>query len=309
MEANVQLLIDSIEKVIVGKTDIIKKVISSLLCDGHILIEDVPGVGKTQLVASLARSLHGKFNRIQMTPDIMPSDILGFSMLNPQTKDFEYRDGVAMCNFLLADEINRASPKAQSSLLEVMEEYQISLDGVTRKLPRPFMVLATQNPVETYGTYHLPEAQMDRFLLKISMGYPSIEEEKLIIERTESQNPINLINEPVLNLEDIVKLQQQVTKVKVSEKVRDYILDIVNATRNNDFIVLGVSPRGSISLYKAAKAVAFIEGRNFVTPNDIAYIANEVLSHRIILSAKGKTVYHTSSNLLSEIFKTIAIPM
>ena len=150
---------------------------------------------------------------------------------------------------------------------------------------------------------------MDRFLLKISMGYPSIEEEKLIIERTESQNPINLIKEPVLNLEDIVKLQQQVTKVKVSEKVRDYILDIVNATRNNDFIVLGVSPRGSISLYKAAKAVAFIEGRNFVTPNDISYIANEVLSHRIILSAKGKTVYHTSSNLLSEIFKTIAIPM
>ena len=227
MTDKIQLLIDSVSKVIVGKENVIKYTICSLLCEGHILIEDVPGVGKTQLVAALAKSVDGKFNRIQLTPDIMPSDILGFSIVNPKTYELEYRDGAAICNFLLADEINRASPKVQSSLLEVMEEHQISMDGVTHELPKPFMVLATQNPVETYGTYYLPEAQMDRFFMKISMGYPSKSEEMIILDRTEKYNPIKNITEPVIHLEDVISLQKEVKKVNVSQQVKKYILDIV----------------------------------------------------------------------------------
>ena len=302
-------LVQSIERVIVGKREPIRQVISALLCNGHILIEDVPGVGKTQLVASLSKSLGGKFNRIQLTPDIMPSDIAGFSMVNQKTFEFEYKDGAAMCNFLLADEINRASPKAQSSLLEIMEEYQISLDGVTHKLPRPFMVLATQNPVETYGTYHLPEAQMDRFFMKISIGYPSESEEITIIERTESHNPIENITEAVLTLDDIIELQDQVKKVMVSPELKQYIVSIVNATRNNDNAVLGISPRGSIALFKAARANAFISGRDFVIPDDIKAMATCVLAHRLIISPKGKNTYGSAEKLIEQLLTEINVPM
>ncbi len=309
MNSKIDELIKSIEQVIVGKTEVIKKVIVSLLCEGHILIEDVPGVGKTQLIASLSKSLNGAFNRIQMTPDIMPSDILGFSMINSQTGNFEYKQGAAMCNFLLADEINRASPKAQSSLLEIMEEGQISLDGVTRRLPVPFMVMATQNPVETYGTYHLPEAQMDRFFMKVSMGYPTIDEELLILERTEFANPINAISHPVLSLNDITFLQNEVKNVSVERHVKKYIAELARFTRDNEMTALGVSPRGSISLYKASKAVAYIDGRNYVTPDDVKYIADSVMSHRIILSVKGKSRYKSSSEFVNRILSTVAVPM
>ena len=309
MNTKIKMLIDSIEKVIVGKPDVIQKVVASMLCDGHILIEDVPGVGKTQLAASLARSLDGKFNRIQLTPDIMPSDILGFSMVNQKTGEFEYHEGAAMCNFLLADEINRASPKAQSSLLEVMEEFQISLDGQTHKLPRPFVVMATQNPVETYGTFHLPEAQMDRFFMRISMGYPTIKEEMMIIERTEHFNPINNITEPVLSLEQVIELQAETKQVDVSQKVKDYIINLVNATRSSEYVTLGVSPRGSISLFKASKAIAFIYGRKFATPDDVKEMAECVLAHRIILSAKGRTKYASSSEFIADILNMVAVPM
>ena len=301
-------LINNMEKVIVGKRDVIIKVVSAMLCNGHILIEDVPGVGKTQLAATLARSVDGKFNRIQLTPDIMPSDIIGFSMINPETREFEYRQGAAMCNFLLADEINRASPKAQSSLLEVMEEFQISIDGDTHILPKPFMTLATQNPVETYGTYHLPEAQMDRFLMKISMGYPNLQEEILILDRTEMDNPINTISS-VLTIEDIIELQNEVKRVKVNPAVKDYILRIIDATRHNECIKLGVSPRGSISLHKASKALAFINGRDFVTPDDIREMAVSVLSHRIMLTPKGKSVLYNQQNVIMDLIKRIPVPM
>ena len=230
MNEKVQLLVDNIEKVIVGKREVIIKIITAMLCEGHILIEDVPGVGKTKLVSALAKSVDGDFNRIQLTPDVMPSDIVGFSVINQKTYELEYKPGVAMCNFLLADEINRASPKSQSSLLEVMEEHQISIDGKTHILPSPFMVLATQNPVETYGTYHLPEAQMDRFLMKISMGYPAYEDELKIMSNGEKRISPSDLN-AVISLNDVRELMDSANAVETSPSIRKYILDIVTATR------------------------------------------------------------------------------
>ena len=224
MNENISRLSQSIGKVIVGKDDTIIRLIAALLCEGHVLLEDVPGVGKTQLITALSRSIGGKFNRIQLTPDVMPSDIAGFTMLDAKTGEFVYREGAVICNFLLADEINRASPKVQSALLEAMEERQISLDGETHTLPKPFLVMATQNPVETYGTFHLPEAQMDRFFMKLSMGYPVPEEEMMILERTEMHNPIYNIEEPVMNVDDIINMQGEVRNVRVSDDIKKYVV-------------------------------------------------------------------------------------
>lgn len=307
MDAKIQTLIDNIEKVIVGKRTPIVQTVAALLTGGHVLLEDVPGVGKTQLAAALARSVNGSFSRVQMTPDIMPSDITGFSMLNRETGEFEYRKGAAFCNFLLADEINRASPKAQSSLLEVMEERQVSIDGATYALPAPFMVIATQNPVETYGTYHLPEAQMDRFAMKISMGYPTASEESEILDRNENENPITRIA-AVLSTDDIIALQEQVKKVRASQNVKDYIIDIANATRSDEGIKLGVSPRGSIALYKSAKAWAFMDGRDFITPQDVKDCCVCTLAHRIMLSPKGKSMYETQENAFVQILERVPVP-
>ncbi len=309
MNELVKKLTDCVGKVIVGKEDTLRRVLAGLLSGGHILIEDVPGVGKTQLAAALARSVGGSFNRIQLTPDVMPSDITGFSMVNSQTFDLEYRPGAAMCNFLLADEINRASPKVQSALLEVMEEHQVSIDGETHKCPEPFMVLATQNPVETYGTYHLPEAQMDRFFMRVSMGYPDEREELKIIERTEYQNPIENITEPAVTPQDILTLRAQAQKVHVSDAVRRYILEIVTATRSHEALTLGASPRGSISLYKAVKAQAFLLGRDFAVPDDVKAVAQSVLAHRLILSPKGKASYGGGGAVVEEILQKVAVPM
>ena len=309
MNQDIQKLTESIGSVIVGKESVIRCVIAGLLCSGHILIEDVPGVGKTQLAAALSRSVGGSFNRIQLTPDVMPSDITGFSMVNQQTFELEFRPGAAMCNFLLADEINRASPKVQSALLEVMEEHQISIDGVTHKLPQPFMVLATQNPVETYGTYHLPEAQMDRFFMRISMGYPSEEEELQILSRTEHHNPLENIKEAALHPEDILRLQQEVEKVFVSDPVKHYILQIVAATRTHAALTLGASPRGSIALYKAAKANAFLSGRDFALPDDVKDMAESVLAHRLILSPKGKSQLGSAAAVIAEVLAAVPVPM
>lgn len=309
MNQDIQKLTESIGSVIVGKESVIRCVIAGLLCNGHILIEDVPGVGKTQLAAALSRSVGGSFNRIQLTPDVMPSDITGFSMVNQQTFELEFRPGAAMCNFLLADEINRASPKVQSALLEVMEEHQISIDGVTHKLPQPFMVLATQNPVETYGTYHLPEAQMDRFFMRISMGYPSEEEELQILSRTEHHNPLENIKEAALHPEDILRLQQEVEKVFVSDPVKHYILQIVAATRTHAALTLGASPRGSIALYKAAKANAFLSGRDFALPDDVKAMAESVLAHRLILSPKGKSQLGSAAAVIAEVLAAVPVPM
>ena len=309
MHENIRKLKESIGKVIVGKEGVIRCVIAGMLTGGHILIEDVPGVGKTQLAAALSRSIGGTFNRIQLTPDVMPSDITGFSMVNQTTFELEYRPGAAMCNFLLADEINRASPKVQSALLEVMEEHQISIDGVTHRLPQPFMVLATQNPVETYGTYHLPEAQMDRFFMRVSMGYPTEDEEMQILSRTEYHNPLNNITEAALHPEDIMELQKLVEKIHVSDAVRRYILQIVFATRTHDALTLGASPRGSIALYKAAKANAFLSGRDFVLPDDVKQMAESELAHRLILSPKGKAQHGDSREIIREVLNAVSVPM
>lgn len=308
MNEKIKLLADNIEKVIVGKREPILKIITAMLCGGHVLIEDVPGVGKTQLVSALARSVDGKFNRIQLTPDVMPSDIIGFSMIDQSTRELEYKEGAAMCNFLLADEINRASPKSQSSLLEVMEEHQISIDGQTHILPSPFMTLATQNPVETYGTYHLPEAQMDRFIMKISMGYPSYEDELKIMENGESSVSAKDLK-AVMTTEDVCSLIGYAARVTASPSIRKYVLDIVTATRNSDWIKLGVSPRGSIALLKACKCYAFVMGRNYVTPDDVKAIMKDVLAHRLMLSPKGKSSFETCGDALEAIAMTVTSPV
>lgn len=307
MNQQIEKIIENIEKVIIGKREAITQAVAALLIDGHVLVEDVPGVGKTQLAAALAKSVDGSFSRVQMTPDIMPSDITGFSMLNRETGGFDFRKGAAFCNFLLADEINRASPKSQSALLEVMEEHQVSADGVTYILPRPFMVLATQNPVETYGTYHLPEAQMDRFAMKISMGYPTAEEEVSILDRNEYENPITKIS-AVLKTDDIIELQEQVKKVRAAENVKNYIISISKATREDEGIKLGVSPRGSIALYKAAKAWAFMAGRDYITPQDVKDCCVCTLAHRLMLSPKGKSMYETAEKAIENILNKVPVP-
>ena len=308
MNKNINLLAASIGKVIVGKDDTVLKLISALLCEGHVLLEDVPGVGKTQLITALSRSIGGSFNRIQLTPDVMPSDIAGFTMLDSTTGEFVYRDGAVMCNFLLADEINRASPKVQSALLEAMEERQISLDGVTHALPKPFLVMATQNPVETYGTFHLPEAQMDRFFMKLSMGYPSPEEEVKILERTEMHNPISNIEAPAMTVDDIIAMQDEVRRIRVTDQIKSYIVNIVASTRNDRNTVLGISPRGSIALYKAAKAFAYIYEREYVTPDDVKLAAVPVLAHRIILSPQGKTEFSTNEAYIQSCLDSEPVP-
>lgn len=307
MNSKIEMLVENIEKVIVGKREPVLKIITAMLCGGHVLIEDVPGVGKTQLVSALAKSVDGKFNRIQLTPDVMPSDIVGFSMIDQTTHELEYKEGAAMCNFLLADEINRASPKSQSSLLEVMEEHQISIDGVTHVLPSPFMTLATQNPVETYGTYHLPEAQMDRFMMKITMGYPAYEDELRIMSNGEESVSAKELN-AVMTTEDVVALMNEASQVKASQSIRKYILDIVVATRTSDLIKLGVSPRGSIALLRVSKAFAFVQGRDYVVPEDVKAVMSEALSHRLILSPKGKSAYDSNADALAAIAMTVNCP-
>ena len=308
MQQEIQKLLDSTGKVIIGKDETVLQTIIAMLCGGHVLLEDVPGVGKTQLAAALSKSVGGEFHRIQLTPDIMPSDITGYSVVNQQDGSLEYRPGAAMCNFLLADEINRASPKVQSALLEIMEEHQISLDGQTHILPEPFMVIATQNPVETYGTYHLPEAQMDRFFMKISMGYPTLQEEIAILDRNGEQNPIKNITEPALTTAQIMDLQKRVNDVQVSDSVRNYIISLVHATRDSDLTALGVSPRGSIACFKAVRASAFVHGRSFVTPDDVKSLAVPVLAHRILLSPKGRNQLGSPEALVRQLLESTPVP-
>ncbi len=304
----INALIDNIEKVIVGKRDIIELVVAAMLAEGHVLIEDVPGVGKTQLVAALASSCSGEFGRLQMTPDIMPTDITGFTMINTVTHENEFRKGATFCNFLLADEINRSSPKSQSALLEVMEERQVSIDGTTYELPRPFMVLATQNPVETFGTYHLPEAQMDRFIIKLSIGYPKKKDELDILLRNEqSVSPKQL--SAVISCEEIVELSEKIKELHCSDAVREYIVNIVETTRRADFIKLGVSPRGSIAMYRMAKAYAYIKGRDYVLPDDVKTLAPYVFAHRIMLTPKGKSVVESQEDAIVKLVNTVAVPV
>lgn len=305
--SKITALVDNIERVIVGKRKAIELVVAAMLSGGHVLIEDVPGVGKTRLVSALSQSCSGEFGRIQLTPDVMPSDITGFTMINTTTHETEFRKGAAFCNFLLADEINRASPKSQSALLEIMEEGQVSIDGCTYQLPKPFMVLATQNPVETYGTYHLPEAQMDRFIMKLSMGYPDPADELAILEKNGNNTSERL--SAVISVEEITELTEKICNVRCSENIRKYIVDIVNATRNAEYIRLGVSPRGSIALFRTAKAYAYINGRGYVVPDDVKALAPYVLSHRIILTPKGKSAWETNENAIIKVIESVNIPI
>ena len=304
MNPIIEKLIKNIENIIIGKRGIIEKIVCAMLAGGHVLIEDVPGVGKTLLAETLAKSVSGSFGRIQFTPDLMPSDVIGYTVIDPKTGETSYRAGAAMCNFLLADEINRTSPKVQSSLLEAMEELQISVDGVTHKLPVPFMALATQNPIETYGTYHLPEAQLDRFLMRISIGYPDRAAELIMLEKM----PHKLSAEPVMALEDVMKLREAASRVMVSEQVKEYILMIVSATRERREIKLGASPRASIALYRAAQAAALMNNRAFATPNDVKEMASCVLSHRVILAA-GQTEFLSSEEIVRNIIENTAVPV
>ena len=301
-------LIGNIEKVIVGKRSSVELVVTAMLTGGHLLIEDVPGVGKTQLVSALARSCDGVFGRLQLTPDVMPTDITGFTLINPSDYTREFRPGAAFCSFLLADEINRASPKSQSALLEIMEEGQVSIDGETHLLPKPFMVLATQNPVETYGTYHLPEAQMDRFLMKISMGYPSQRDELDILTRNEQSVNAKTLS-PVISCDDIPELAEAANSIRCADNLREYIIKLVDATRNSDHIKLGVSPRGSIALYRASKAYAMVSGRDYVIPDDIKVLAPYVLAHRIMLTPKGRSALGSSEKAIAQILETVSVPV
>ncbi len=304
MNPKIEQLINNIENVIIGKRGVIENIVCAMLASGHILIEDVPGVGKTLLAETLARSVSGSFGRIQFTPDLMPSDVIGYTVINQHSGEASYRPGAAMCNFLLADEINRTSPKVQSALLEAMEELQISVDGVTHKLPTPFMTLATQNPIETYGTYHLPEAQLDRFLMRISIGYPDRAAELRMLEKM----PHKMTVQPVMSLEEIIELREAASKVDVSEQVKAYILMIVSATRTRREVKLGASPRASIALFRAAQATALMNNRAFATPEDVKKNAVSVLAHRVILAA-GQTEFETSEQIVEKIVADTVVPI
>lgn len=301
-------IVDNVETVIAGKRETIELTLVSLICNGHVLIEDVPGVGKTSLVSALAKSITASFKRIQFNPDLLPSDVTGFSMYNPKTSEFEYRPGSIMCNIVLADEINRSSPRTQSSLLEVMEEYQVTVDGITYEVPKPFMVLATQNPIESYGTYPLPEAQMDRFFMKVTLGYPSPDEEKLIVQRFKTSNPMETLK-PVAGTDEILVLQNAVRQVHVDDSLMQYIVSIINETRNHPDITLGSSPRGSLYVSRAAQAWALYNNRNYIIPEDIMKMLVPVLAHRMILKQESKLKKITPADVLNSIIKKLKVPV
>jgi len=289
---NADCIISEVERVIVGKRDTVKKAVIALLCRGHLLIEDIPGVGKTTLAKSLAKSIGGEFRRIQFTPDLLPSDITGSSIFNQKQSEFEFRPGPIFGNVVLADEINRATPKTQSALLEAMEESQVTTDGETRYLPQPFFVIATQNAIEMTGTYPLPEAQLDRFFARISLGYPDRDSENSILSRQQVAHPLELVKN-VITLDTLLEMQAQVRDVFVHESIRGYIVDVVRATRESNQFLIGASPRGSLLLMRAAQAAAAINGYDFVRPDDVKEMASSVLAHRVMpraeLRAKGQT--------------------
>lgn len=299
---------DNIGQVVIGKDDAIALMLIALLCRGHVLIEDVPGVGKTTLASSLARSLDCSFARIQFTPDIMPSDITGFSIVNMKSGEMEYRAGQIMSQIVLADEINRTSPKTQSSLLEVMEENQVTVDGTTYPLPQPFIVLATQNPVEFVGTYPLPEAQLDRFFIRISLGYPTVEEEMDILAR--HTNPVSAKSlSPICSARDMVALQRTVEEVYCAREIRSYIASIVAATRTNAALQLGVSPRGGIFLLRASQCCALLSGRDFVLPDDVQAMVPPVLTHRLVLTPEARLRGKHAQDVLAACVAAIPVPV
>ncbi|MBT2625465.1 MoxR family ATPase [Bacillus sp. ISL-32] len=300
--------VEHIDKVMIGKRDIAILSLAAILAKGHVLLEDVPGVGKTMMVRSLAKSIGADFKRIQFTPDLLPSDVTGVSIYNSKTMEFEYRPGPIMGHIVLADEINRTSPKTQSALLEAMEEGSVTVDGKTMPLAEPFLVMATQNPVEYEGTYPLPEAQLDRFLFKLRMGYPSVEEELEVLALQEKSHPIETM-EPVITKEQFVRLQQEVQHVQVDASIKAYIVDLTHKTRQHPSVYLGVSPRGSIALMKAAQAYALMHNRDYVVPDDIQYLAPYSLPHRMILHSEAKFEGMQSEAIIREIISNAKVPV
>jgi MoxR-like ATPase len=302
-----QRVITNVERVIVGKHDAVRLTLIAVMCNGHVLIEDVPGVGKTVLTKSISRSIGCSFKRIQFTPDLLPSDVTGISMFNQRTGEFEFRAGPIMSQFVLADEINRATPKTQSALLEAMEERQITVDGVTYPLPAPFLVMATQNPIEYEGTFPLPEAQLDRFMLTISLGYPAPADEVVILNRQQRSHPIDSL-EQILSADELSVIQQQVTEIRIDPEVREYIVALVAATRQHPNVYLGASPRGSLALFRTSQAMAALRGREYVLPDDVKTMLKPALSHRLIIAPAARVRGVTSTAVLDEVVTSVPVP-
>lgn len=300
-------IITNLEKVIVGKNQTLELVIVGLLCQGHLLIDDVPGVGKTVLARSLAKSLGCEFSRIQFTPDMLPSDVTGVAIFNQVTREFEYRPGPIMAQIILADEINRATPKTQSAMLEAMEERQVTVDGVTYPLPKPFMVLGTQNPIEYEGTFPLPEAQLDRFFMRVRMGYPALMDEIRILELQQLRHPI-LDLKSVAEGTELLEIQELVKKIFVSPPVKRYIVEIVRATRDNSDVYLGSSPRGSLGLFRAGQAMAAMQGRDYVLPDDVKFLAEYVLAHRMVVQPAARLRNLSADQIVHEVMANLPVP-
>src|SRR5947209_4187261 len=303
----VQRVVANVEKVIVGKSQEVAFSLIAVICHGHVLIEDVPGVGKTVLTKAIARSIGCSFKRIQFTPDLLPSDVRGTSIYNQKTGNFEFRPGPIMAQIVLADEVNRATPKTQSALLEAMEEGQVTVDGVSYPLPQPFMVMATQNPIEYEGTFPLPEAQLDRFMMNISLGYPKTADEMKILDTHQHHHPLEDLTQ-IMTAEELVHIQQQIRAIHVDPSIREYIVAIANATRNHPNIYLGTSPRGSLALFRATQAIAAMRGRGYVIPDDVKLLAKPTLAHRIIVTPAARVRSITSTTILEEILQSVSVP-
>ncbi len=299
---------ENVQKVIIGKDEVIDLTLTVVLCEGHILLEDVPGIGKTTLARALATSLGCSFRRIQFTPDLLPSDVTGLSWFNQKMQEFEYRPGPIISQVVLADEINRATPRTQSALLEAMQERQVTIDGVTRSLPRPFLVMATQNPVELEGTFPLPEAQVDRFLMRIAIGYPNEDEENAILERFRLTDPLLALSS-VTTPEEVTQLQQERKEVKVVEPVRKYIVNVARATRNHSEVELGASPRATLALYQASQAWAAIHERDYILPDDVKFLAPHVLTHRLMISPQAQLRGRKMEELVADIVAGVPVPV
>lgn len=303
----VETTADNVERVIIGKRREVELVMTALLCKGHVLIEDVPGVGKTVLTKAIARGIGSSFKRIQFTPDLLPSDVTGVNIFNQQRSEFEFRPGPIVSQMVLADEINRATPKTQSALLEAMEEGQVTIDGATHLLPQPFIVLATENPIDYEGTFPLPEAQLDRFLIRVALGYPGRQGELEMLDRQHQRHPLENVRQ-VISVDDLRAAQEAVKSVHVAQSVREYIVTLVEATRNHDDVFLGASPRGSLALFNTARAWAAIRGRDFVLPDDVKFLAEPTLSHRIIVGPAARMQGYDSRNVVNDLLRNIPVP-
>ncbi|HDM9002630.1 TPA: MoxR family ATPase [Listeria monocytogenes] len=304
----IEEIINEVEKVIVGKRHVVKLSLTALLAGGHVLLEDVPGVGKTMMVRTLSKTIGVSFKRIQFTPDLLPADVTGVSIFNPETRDFEFRPGPVMGNIVLADEINRTAPRTQAALLEGMAENSVTVDGITRKLANPFFVMATQNPIEYEGTYALPEAQLDRFLLKINIGYPTVEEEMQLLTLKQYQDPLDQTQQ-VVTLSELLDLKNKAKQVFIDDVLKNYIIRLVDATRKHPSAALGISPRGSLAFMQAAQAFALIEGRDYVIPDDIQYLAPYIFTHRLILKSEAYYNEETAESIIASILKNTSVPV